>query len=130
MGSHLMEAEKGQLGTGSRTLAQTHMGPEVTGMGSGAGQGGVALTIRCPQLGLQWTQGRTRWEVGSQVEFPMVGTVLWEWQAGSQVLHPKGGRVIPSRLNPGTQIPSKPTTSGVTPRGKQGTLRWGVKKEK
>lgn len=46
------------------------------------------LTIGCPQLGLQWTQGGARGEVGSQVEFPMLGTVLWEGQAGGQVLHP------------------------------------------
>lgn len=64
-----------------------------------------ALTIGCPQLGLQWTQGGARWEVGSQVEFPMAGTVLGEGQAVSQVLQPGGGRAMPSRLNPGTQDP-------------------------
>lgn len=92
---------------GSRTSAQTHA-PRGNRHGI-KGWAGVewALTIGCPQLGLQWTQGRARWEVGSQVEFPMAGTVLWEGQAGSQVLHPGEGGDMPSRLNPDTQNPLK-----------------------
>lgn len=82
-----MGVEKGQLGTDPRTLAQMHTGPEVIEMG-GSTEAEWVLTIGCPQLGLQWTQGRARGEVGSQVEFPMLGTVLWEGQAGGQVLHP------------------------------------------
>ena len=88
------------------------------------------LTIGCPQLGLQWTQDRARREVGSQVEFPMVGTVLWEGPAGSQVLYPVcvwgGGRgkgnVMPNRLNSGTRDPiTAPETRVTPPRQAQST---------
>lgn len=63
------------------------------------------LTIGCPQLGLQWTQSRTRWEVGSQVEFPMAGTVLREWQASGQVLHPMQGAGHAQQAQPRHQRP-------------------------
>lgn len=81
------------------------------------------LTIGCPQLGLQWTQGRARWEVGSQVEFPMLGTVLWEGQTGSQVLQPVGEESCPAGSTQAPETPSKLSTPGVTPRGKQSVPR-------
>lgn len=68
-------------------------------------------------------QGRARWEVGSQVEFPMMGTVLWEGQAGIQVLHPVGERSCPAGSTLAPETLSKPPTTGVTPRGEHGVPR-------
>lgn len=120
-----MRQRRDQLVTSSRTWAQTHVCPEVIGMDGIRGWAGVewALTIGCPQLGLQWTQGRARWEVGSQVEFPTEGTVLWEWQAGSQVLHPGGGGVRPSRLNSGAPDPLEAHRYWGQSQRQAGTLR-------
>lgn len=102
------EAEKRPAGHGPQDFGTDTPVPRGSRHGI-RGWAGVewALTIGGPQLGLQGTQGGARWEVGSQVEFPMAGTVLREGQAGSQVLHPGGGGVMPSRLNPGTRDPLK-----------------------
>lgn len=55
-------------------------------------RGRRALTVGRPELGLQGMQGEAQGEVGSQVEFPLVGTVFWEWKAGGKVLHSGDGR--------------------------------------
>lgn len=57
------------------------------------------LTIGCPELGLQGMQCEAQGEIGGQVEFPLVGTVLWEWKAGGKVLHPGNRGIIHSKSN-------------------------------
>lgn len=112
-----------QLGKGLRTLAQTYRHRDDRNGGRDWAGGQSTLTIGCPQLGLQWTQGRARREVGSQVEFPLGGTVLREGQAGSQVLQPVGEESRPAGSTQTPETPSKPSTTGVIPRGKQGVPR-------